>query len=56
MLQILAARALYTLPYHQLLRYTPNPAADWRRFVALARAEIEAHGLSVERYFGGNRA
>ncbi len=54
MLEILAGRAIYTLPYHTLLRYSRNPAEDWyaRRFVALARAEMERHGLSVERYFG----
>jgi hypothetical protein len=54
MLEILAGRAIYTLPYHHLLRYSPNPAEDWyaRRFAPLARAEMERHGLTVERYFG----
>jgi hypothetical protein len=54
MLEILAGRAIYTLPYNQLLAYSPNPAEDWymRRFEPLARAEMERHGLSVERYFG----
>ncbi|MDQ6883214.1 MAG: hypothetical protein M3077_03095 [Candidatus Dormibacteraeota bacterium] len=54
MLEILAGRAIYTLPYHRLLAYSHNPAEDWylRRFEPLARAELERHGLSVERYFG----
>jgi len=54
MLEILAGRAIYTLPYGQLLAYSHNPAEDWylRRFEPLARAELEHHGLSVERYFG----
>ncbi len=54
MLEILAGRAIYTLPYHRLLAYSRNPAEDWylRRFEPLARAELEQHGLSVERYFG----
>ena len=54
MLEILAGRAIYTLPYHLLLAYSHNPAEDWylRRFEPLARAEMEHHGLSVERYFG----
>jgi hypothetical protein len=54
MLEILAGRAIYTLPYHHLLRYSRNPAEDWyaRRFAPLARAEMERHGLTVERYFG----
>jgi len=54
MLEILAGRAIYTLPYNRLLEYSTNPAEDWylRRFEALARAELERHGLSVERYFG----
>lgn len=54
MLEILAGRAIYTLPYHRLLAYSQNPAEDWhlRRFEPLARAELERHGLSVERYFG----
>ena len=54
MLEILAARAIYTMPYNRLLEYSTNPAQDWylRRFESLARAELERHGLSVERYFG----
>lgn len=58
MLEILAGRAIYTLPYNQLLAYSRNPAEDWylRRFEPLARAELERHGLSVERYFGGRPA
>ena len=53
MLEILAGRAIYTLPYHHLLRYSHNPAEDWyaRRFERLAQAEMARHGLSVERYF-----
>ena len=53
MLEILAGRAIYTMPYHRLLVYLRNPAEDWylRRFEPLARAELESHGLSVERYF-----
>ncbi|HEY9286941.1 MAG TPA: hypothetical protein VIT43_02850 [Candidatus Dormibacteraeota bacterium] len=58
MLEILAGRAIYTLPYNQLLAYSHNPAEDWylRRFEPLARAELERHGLSVDRYFGGRPA
>jgi hypothetical protein len=58
MLEILAGRAIYTLPYHRLLAYSKNPAEDWhlRRFEPLARAELERHGLTVERYFGPQRA
>ena len=58
MLEILAGRAIYTLPYNHLLAYSPNPAEDWymRRFEPLARAEMERHGLSVERYFGSRPA
>src|ERR1700674_5854084 len=54
MLEILAGRAIYTLPYNRLLAYSHNPAEDWylRRFEPLARAELEHHGLTVERYFG----
>jgi hypothetical protein len=42
------------MPYNRLLEYSRNPAEDWylRRFEPLARAELERHGLSVERYFG----
>ena len=54
MLEILAGRAIYTMPYNRLLEYSRNPAEDWylHRFEPLARAELERHGLSVERYFG----
>src|SRR5256714_9362125 len=40
MLEILAGRAIYTMPYNRLLEYSRNPAADWdlRRFEPLARA------------------
>jgi hypothetical protein len=53
MLEILAGRAIYTMPYGELLRYSGNPAEDWyaRRFQRLAEAEMARHGLSVERYF-----
>lgn len=52
-LQVLAGRAIYALPYHQLLRYSSNPVEDWHsgRFEPLARAELERYGLTVERYF-----
>jgi hypothetical protein len=52
-MEFLAARALFTQPYHRLLRYSSNPVEDWhaRRFEPLARAELERHGLTVERYF-----
>ena len=58
MLEILAGRAIYTMPYNRLLAYSENPAEDWylRRFEPLARAELERHGLSVERYFGSRPA
>jgi len=54
MLEILAGRAIYTMPYNRLLEYSRNPAEDWylRRFEPLARAELERHGRSVDRYFG----
>src|SRR6202165_639773 len=54
MLEILAGRAIYTLPYKRLLASSHNPAQGWylRRFEPLARAELEQHGLTVERYFG----
>jgi hypothetical protein len=52
-MEFLAARALFTQPYHRLLRYSTNPVEDWhaRRYEPLARAELERHGLTVERYF-----
>src|SRR5256885_9468255 len=54
MLEILAGRAIYTMPYNRLLEYSRNPAEDLylRRFEPLAPAELERHGLSVDRYFG----
>src|SRR2546421_2386374 len=54
MLEILAGRAIYTMPYNRLLEDSRNPAEDWylRRFEPLARAELERHGLRVDRYFG----
>ena len=58
MMEILAGRAIYTLPYAQLLRYSRNPAEDWqsRNFPRLARAELERYGLSLQRYFGRDLA
>jgi hypothetical protein len=58
MLEILAGRAIYTMPYQHLLRYSRNPAEDWhaRRFHRLAEAELARHGLSVQRYFGDQPA
>src|SRR5207302_1674241 len=55
---ISAGRAIYTRPYSRLLAYSRNPAEDWylRRFEPLARAELERHGLTVERYFGARPA
>ncbi len=54
LIEVLAGRAIYTLPYHELLRYSRNPVEDWaaRRFEPLARAELARYGLSVQRYFG----
>src|SRR6202162_4212393 len=58
MLEILAGRAIYTMPYNRLLEYSRNPAEDWylHRFEPLARAELERHRLSVQRYFGERHA
>jgi len=52
-MEFLATRALFTQPYHRLLRYSANPVEDWhaRRYESLAKAELERHGLTVERYF-----
>jgi len=52
-MEFLAARALFTQPYHRLLCYSSNPVEDWhaRRYESLAKAELERHGLTVERYF-----
>src|SRR5256885_4776371 len=54
MLEILAGRAIYPMPYNRLLEYSRTPAEDWylRRFEPLARAELERHRLRVDRYFG----
>lgn len=51
-MEVLAARALYTLPYDQLLRYSPDPLAEWRdgRHYNLARATMAQEGLDLRRY------
>ena len=51
-MQVLAARAIYTLPYDQLLAYSPDPIGEWRegRYYNLARAAMAAEGLDVRRY------
>ncbi len=51
-LQVLAARALYTLPYAQLVEYAPDPMGDWRagHYDRLARATLAADGLDLEHY------
>ena len=51
-MQVLAARALYTLPYDELLRYSPDPIGEWRegRHYNLARATLEVEGLDLRRY------
>ncbi len=51
-MQVLAGRALYTLPYDHLLRYSPDPIAEWSegRYYNLARATMEHEGLDVRRY------
>src|SRR5207245_10975712 len=42
MLEILAGRAIYTLPYHRLLAYSRHPADAWslRRFAPMARSGL----------------
>lgn len=49
---VLAARALYTLPYSRLLRYTPDPIAEWHtgKDENLARAALAADGVALDRY------
>ena len=51
-MQVLAARALYTLPYDRLLRYSRDPIGEWRegRYYNLARAAMAEEGLDVQRY------
>ena len=51
-MQVLAARALYTLPYDRLLRYSRDPIGEWRegRYDNLARAAMAEEGLDVQRY------
>jgi hypothetical protein len=51
-MHVLAARALYTLPYDQLLQYSPDPIGEWRegRYYNLARATLAVEGLDVRRY------
>src|SRR5436305_8158791 len=51
-MQVLAARALYTLPYERLLRYSRDPIGEWRegRYYNLARAAMAEEGLDVQRY------
>src|SRR6202162_2484990 len=58
MLEILGGRAIYTMPYNRLLAYSRYPDAPCRRPRSdpLAGAELERHGLSVERYFGERHA
>jgi hypothetical protein len=51
-MHVLAARALYTLPYAHLLQYSRDPIGEWRegRYYNLARATLEAEGLELHRY------
>jgi hypothetical protein len=51
-LQILAARALYTLPFHTLLAYSPNPIEEFTtgHYENLARATMAEQGLHLDRY------
>jgi len=51
-LQVLAGRAIYTLPYDRLLAYSPDPIGEWRegRYYNLARATMAAEGLDLRRY------
>ncbi len=51
-MQVLAARALYALPYADLLRYSPNPVAEWQagEYQNLARAALAAEGIPFDRY------
>jgi hypothetical protein len=49
--KFLAARALYSLDYQTLLRYSPDPFGDFAsgRHDRLARAELAAAGLRPRR-------
>ena len=51
-MHVLAARALYTLPYDRLLRYARDPIGEWHegRYYNLARAAMAEEGLDVQRY------
>lgn len=51
-MQVLAGRALYTLPYAQLLEYCADPIGEWRegRYYNLARATMAREGLDLRRY------
>jgi hypothetical protein len=51
-MQVLAGRAIYTLPYDRLLAYSPDPIREWRegRYYNLARATMAEEGLDVRRY------
>jgi hypothetical protein len=51
-LQVLAGRAIYTLPYDRLVQYTPDPIGAWHsgRYYPLARAALAEEGLDLERY------
>lgn len=57
-LQVLAGRAIYTLPYERLLQFSPDPIGEWRdgRYFNLARATMAEEGLSVQRYMRRNAA
>jgi hypothetical protein len=51
-LRILAARALYSLPFHVLLAYSRNPIEEFAtgHYENLARATMAEHGLDLDRY------
>lgn len=51
-MQVLAGRALYTLPYERLVQYTPDPIGEWHagHYYHLARAALAEEGLDLERY------
>ncbi len=51
-MQVLAGRAIYTMPYDRLLAYSPDPIREWRegRYYNLARATMSEEGLDVRRY------
>ncbi len=51
-MQVLAARAIYTMPYDRLLAYSSDPIGEWRegRYYNLARATMSEEGLDVRRY------